>query len=404
MDFDDYLDYSNDYDGFDDFDYLNDYDDFDYLDDDICSESEDNFSGNDFLGTDSMGQIIKIEVIRTKKRKPIDSLVKNEKTDEEKEVDELLKKYDIVLNGNMKDNKKILKYKSFYNELIKYEKNKRKDIEDMEIENKMVFTDDDTISKKVKDMKDNANRIIDCINRIVERIKRNEKKIYKKKMQELDDMEVARHSDMKKVSSLNFKAHKFVPKNKKPLSSPEPILFLPSDIEMGVINKSLSFLNEWSNKQHYQFIFDSNSDGDGWTNNVLHDRVLHKSNLYFISSDNNGNIYGGYINNRIDEDNSYIKDNNIFIFSLQRNGKVKNKRYEIKKGNESYAFKLCEKNERHGRLYEFGGDIYVYRVESPNSNCRQKHFDYNGEKGSIVDKESPQFNFKIKRIIILEMS
>ncbi|KAL7721483.1 TLDc domain-containing protein [Entamoeba marina] len=89
-----------------------------------------------------------------------------------------------------------------------------------------------------------------------------------------------------------------------------------NDNEMDIINNSMNILKQWSNKNTFNIIFDSRVDGDGW-NNVLYNRVLNECNLYFISFDGDNNVYGGYLNTKIDKSTSgYISDRNSFVFSL----------------------------------------------------------------------------------------
>ncbi|KAL7717801.1 TLDc domain-containing protein [Entamoeba marina] len=161
---------------------------------------------------------------------------------------------------------------------------------------------------------------------------------------------------------------------------------------------SFGYLKQWSGKQEISVIFDSVVDGDGG-NNVLMKKVIDKSNLYFITFDDDNNIFGGYIEEEAFKTNSWITDPNSFIFSLKRNGIVTNNRYNIRNGCENNAFIL---NSNIGYLYAFGAgnDIHVNKIGDPESYCNQASYGYNGEKHPFTDKRYST----AKRIVVLRVS
>ncbi|KAL7717069.1 hypothetical protein QTN25_005660 [Entamoeba marina] len=143
-------------------------------------------------------------------RDSLKEIGKKVKTEEVKEIKELLNKYDIVLKDDSDENDAILQYETFYDQLNECVLNKRKEIEDIE---KMVNTlsghgkvDDYSIILNKK--KENTNHIIDCNNRIVKRIRKLESVVYNNKMKELDNMKQQRYIvDMKqqKIKSRGIK-------------------------------------------------------------------------------------------------------------------------------------------------------------------------------------------------------
>ncbi|KAL7715535.1 TLDc domain-containing protein [Entamoeba marina] len=117
-------------------------------------------------------------------------------------------------------------------------------------------------------------------------------------------------------------------------------------------------LKKWSGKNSYSILFDSDIDGNG-TDNTLPHKILGKNKLYFIHFDENQNVFGGYINSTIDIIQNWIKDPKAFLFSLIRNGKIKNEQYPIQKNSMDRAFSLYN---NWYRLYCFGqgtSDILV---------------------------------------------
>ncbi|KAL7721462.1 TLDc domain-containing protein [Entamoeba marina] len=130
-------------------------------------------------------------------------------------------------------------------------------------------------------------------------------------------------------------------------------------IEMTLLSSSIESLCKWSGKQHYNTIFDSKIDGDG--KGIIEQRVMNKKNLYFISFDNENNVFGGYVSELI------------------------NKKDEMEKfGRDSYS------------------DIFVCKIGSNESYCDYHSFEYNGEQQPLREKYRPT-HFTIKRVLVLEM-
>ncbi|KAL7715585.1 TLDc domain-containing protein [Entamoeba marina] len=174
------------------------------------------------------------------------------------------------------------------------------------------------------------------------------------------------------------------------------------DNEWNSIN-SYNLLKQWVNKSIVNIIFDSDIDGNG-SNKVLFNKVFGKSNLYFITFDENNNVFGGYIEKEINEcDIYYIFDENSFIFSLIKNGKLKNKQYFMKQ-DKYEAFLICE-NEMDGLLYIFGNEVFnEYPVGSTSSHFyfNTSFYDFKEELNPITDIIYP-YCFKVTRIMVIQM-
>ncbi|KAL7719776.1 TLDc domain-containing protein [Entamoeba marina] len=294
-------------------------------------------------------------------------------TNEEKHVNEVLKKYDVILGHGVEETDLILEYKTFYNQLNEYILNKRSQIKNFEdaTSDLSAYINVGNLKTVLNKKKDNLNRIIDCVNGIVEKIKTLEISICDNKIKKLDDMKLEKYS---------------------------------VDSDMVVINDSLNVLKEWSVKNTFNIIFDSKFDGDG-DKNVLHDIVLNKSNLYFTSFDGNNNVFGGYINNKIHGSGDFVHDENAFIFSLIKNGIVKNKKYSIKQ-DKNKALCLWN-NDLEGALYKFGSDICVWKVGKDQSWCRNNDkncwYNYEDDDKPFTDITYPK-RFEIQRIVVIQMN
>ncbi|KAL7715424.1 TLDc domain-containing protein [Entamoeba marina] len=160
-----------------------------------------------------------------------------------------------------------------------------------------------------------------------------------------------------------------------------------------------SCLKEWSNLNEFTLLFDS--DIHGFVNNKeFSSYLLNKKNLYIINFDEDGNVFGGYVNSRITDSRSFITDENAFVFSLLRNGVVKNSKYNIIPSSKNESFALV------GSLgfYVFGKiDIAVKQLGDNAAFCKQASFNYNGEEFPFTDHQFPN-TFKLLRIVVVEMN
>ncbi|KAL7722474.1 TLDc domain-containing protein [Entamoeba marina] len=165
-----------------------------------------------------------------------------------------------------------------------------------------------------------------------------------------------------------------------------------------LIQKEIDVLIQWCELENYKIIFDSDIDGDG--KGTLVSSILDKSNLYFIHIDKNDNVYGGYIPTKIHYLTNSCSD--TFVFSLLRNGKVKNERYFLKDPSETRSFWLSPNNNA---LFFFGciirADICTCRI-GDKSHCDVNLFDYKKDKNPLTDC-FPN-SFKLQRILVIEMN
>ncbi|KAL7714440.1 TLDc domain-containing protein [Entamoeba marina] len=302
----------------------------------------------------------------------IKNMEKEANEGEIEEIKELLEKCDVDLGDYVDVEERIKKYESFYSEVSEFIRFKKDQI--TTIEKKFTSISGLSHGKKFVDVinkkKENINMAVDCLNHIVERIKNEEQNkgiepsIYNKRIKDLESAKVSKYCQL--------------------------------DLELN--NSNIQFVDKMINENQYKIIFDSDIDGDGG-NNVLYQRVLNKSNLYFLSFDNEDNVFGGYVKNTIYIANQYLSCENAFIFSLIRNGYMETKRYNIKKGREDNAFQLY-KDQAEG-LYRFGGDITIRRVGCHTSCCDLVDYEYD-KKQPLTNKIYP-FKYEVMRIIVVQM-
>ncbi|KAL7720442.1 TLDc domain-containing protein [Entamoeba marina] len=171
--------------------------------------------------------------------------------------------------------------------------------------------------------------------------------------------------------------------------------------EVEQLNNSIELLIEWSGKPKYNIIFDSDLDGDGKL--TLSWNVMNKKNLYLIHFDNENNVFGGYVNEVIDKKDGYINDPKSFVFSLIRNGKITNKKYDIDFERAGLSFAM---QYNFDVLYWFGYgngkfDLIIFKIGYISENsCVTNSYKYNGEKQPLRDNT---IGYIIQRILVLEM-
>ncbi|KAL7715582.1 TLDc domain-containing protein [Entamoeba marina] len=167
--------------------------------------------------------------------------------------------------------------------------------------------------------------------------------------------------------------------------------------------ESIECIKQWSGKESYDILFDSDLHGNGG-NGVLMRKILNKNNVCFIHFDSKNNIFGGYLNTTIDKCNHYLWDKKSFLFSLMRNGKIKNIKYKIRKNQEGYSFYLYSNGDY---LYGFGSgywDLFACRINLQYSCCKQTSFLYGDDPEPLIDNPGDPNRFEMKRILVLQMN
>ncbi|BFU23760.1 trichohyalin, putative [Entamoeba histolytica] len=161
-------------------------------------------------------------------------------------------------------------------------------------------------------------------------------------------------------------------------------------------------LEELTEKRINNILFDS--DKDDWSKNtsVFDQRIMNKEHIIIIIEDEDGNKFGGYVNEKIDKVGTWINDSKSFVFSLESKGRMKGMmKFDIKYPQN--AFYLC--NQSSDCLFKFGyfGDIFVYKENyKTKSYCQQDSYEYEGIRNALCGKEWPKY-FTPKRIIVIEM-
>ncbi|BFU22999.1 TLD, putative [Entamoeba histolytica] len=167
---------------------------------------------------------------------------------------------------------------------------------------------------------------------------------------------------------------------------------------MNTIEEMLQ-LEEWTNRKVEDILFDSDKDDWNVNTSVFDQRIWNKEHIIIIIEDEDGNKFGGYVNEKIDRVESYINDSQSFVLSLESNGRMKGMmKFDIKEPQN--AFYLW--NQSHDYLFQFGYgyDICVFKENYKTlSHCKQSSFEYEGISNALCGK----YYFKPKHFIVIEM-
>ena len=156
-------------------------------------------------------------------------------------------------------------------------------------------------------------------------------------------------------------------------------------------------LEEWCGKKYSSVLYDS--DIDGKDSSIFRKKIMNHNQLYFIAIDSNDNVFGHYHPGVIDKINDFIYDNNIFIFTLNSNGRSGIKKFNRKDGN-TYTNIYSDNN-----YYGCGGcGYYIYQIDTNLSCISNVIVDYfeGIETTTLTGNCWPDY-FTTKRVIIIEM-
>ncbi|GAB1225373.1 hypothetical protein ENUP19_0252G0005 [Entamoeba nuttalli] len=122
--------------------------------------------------------------------------------------------------------------------------------------------------------------------------------------------------------------------------------------EMNIVEE-IHQIEEWTNRKVGNILFDSDIDDWNYGTSIFDQRVMNKEHIIIIIEDSEGNKFGGYVNEKIDKVDYFIKDSQSHLFSLESNGRMEEmKKFDIK--YQQYAF--CLLNKSHNCLFGFGLD------------------------------------------------
>ena len=166
-------------------------------------------------------------------------------------------------------------------------------------------------------------------------------------------------------------------------------------------------LEEWTGLHCFDILFDSDVDDWSRETSVLHYRIIGRKQLAFIIEDEDGEIFGYYlnslINNHIDDARNNKVDNSSFHFNLQSNGRLnKPMKFEIKELiNGICLYKSFEE------WLIYLGDIVIRKENNKDKswcNQNEERFNYYGIDKALCGKRYLYHEYFIpKRIFVIQM-
>ena len=133
------------------------------------------------------------------------------------------------------------------------------------------------------------------------------------------------------------------------------------------IKYNIPELENWSGLKYKQILYDS--DVNGKSSEKFKNKIINHSHLYFIVIDSNDNVFGHYHNKIIDKTDSDIYDSDIFMFTLNSNGRNDVEKFESKK---SVCTRIYDKGFYYcGRIDYDTGYYSVTDIDKANSRVHE---------------------------------
>ena len=163
-------------------------------------------------------------------------------------------------------------------------------------------------------------------------------------------------------------------------------------------------LNEWTNMECNEILFDSDVDDWSKDTSVFDKKVFKQEQLIFLIEDEDGQKFGFYLDGMIMSYNRDLPgDDNSFCFNLQSNGRLdRPMKFEVLKSkifktNVYHLYPNVDKN-----LIRIG-DIYLYKKNWKNQSfCQQDCFDYHNIEKAISGKCEMEC-INPKRILVIQL-
>ncbi|BFU24873.1 predicted protein [Entamoeba histolytica] len=315
-------------------------------------------------------------------------------------IDDTTKNYQYYL-GSIKNEVFRIKPDETYSEAIKRGEGIFDRIDETERRRKIVIEKSQETVNKIKAITDKMERIIqECTD--------DEETINKAKNELIDKIISIEEMNMKdKIRQLEEEINKVKTqfnKNKEEWEKHysdylERRKRLSITREMSTVEE-IQRIEEWTERKVGNILFDSDIDDWNESTSVFGERIMNKEHLIIMIEDEEGNKFGGYVNEKINKVDGYINDSQSFVFSLKSNRRLEGmKKFDIIQPE--YAFYLY--NQTSDWLFEFGFSRLDLAVGKENnkaqSHCKQSSFEYNKISNALCGG----YNYIPKRIIVIEM-
>ena len=176
-------------------------------------------------------------------------------------------------------------------------------------------------------------------------------------------------------------------------------------MNVSIVKSYIPKLEYWCGLKYGQVLYDS--DFDGKSSEIFKNKIINHSHLYFIVIDSDYNIFGHYHNKMIDKIGVDINDCDIFLFTLDSNGRSSTNNFKTKKTVCTHiydnGFYYCGKVDYDTGYYS------VNDIDKANSRVHEdiSHF-FDVDDPVIFTGSCYSFGYdnfyKPKRVIVIEMN
>ena len=167
----------------------------------------------------------------------------------------------------------------------------------------------------------------------------------------------------------------------------------------------VSALKEWTGKGSATIIYDSRVDP--FTDQGLFDKVKGKANIAVVGFTADGDVFGGFYNVAVTEQNSSFYDPNMFIFSFESHGRCETpKRFTVKAEKRGDKYVCFYKNHSSGRFVNIGGNAGWFYLgnETSKTYCFYLSDGYEGiENTTLTGKTGSSNPFTCTRIVAIQL-
>ena len=152
-------------------------------------------------------------------------------------------------------------------------------------------------------------------------------------------------------------------------------------------------------------IYDSTKDP--FTDQGLFDKIKGKRNIALIGFTDDGDVFGGFYNVAVTEQDKGFYDPNMFVFSFKSRWRCETpQRFVVKKKVRRYAYVKFYKNNYDGKFVDVGGLFGCFYLgnEQSDTYCHDLSSGYVGIKDNTLTGKSNYESFTCTRIVAVQLS
>ena len=152
-------------------------------------------------------------------------------------------------------------------------------------------------------------------------------------------------------------------------------------------------LKSWAGKAKANIVYDSTVDE--FTNEGLFDKIKGKPTIAIVGFTSGGDVFGGFYNVAVTQQDERFYDPNIFAFSFESHGRCETpQRFVVKEGLKNKAYVYINKNDRTGFVWfgVYGGDGFRLGNESSQPFCKDMSHGFDGIEDTTLSGKTDQSN------------